>query len=215
MLIFTKIYCMNKWKKPLIGLGIICTILTLLFLFRIPIMRGVGSYLIKENDTNKADAIFVLSGGPLDRGGEAVKLYQNGVSKKIICTGENIPPDFMAIGVTFYESEVTKKYMVSLGLPDSSIELIKKGTSTREEEQAILDYCQQKGLKNIVVVSSKFHTHRISSTFKKPFEKAGIQLHIHGAPSGLYHEETWWENEEGMIACNNEYVKLMYYWLKY
>jgi uncharacterized SAM-binding protein YcdF (DUF218 family) len=205
---------MRSKKRILIFLGVFVLLLVALFLLRNPLLRETGRLLICEDPVDKVQAIFVLSGGPLDRGNEAVKLYKKGIAQKIVCTGENTPPDFEAIGVTYLESEITRLYMMRKGVPDTAIALIKKGTSTREEEQAILAYCKKNNLSNVMVLSGKFHTRRICQTFRKPFHEAGIQLLIHGAPSSTYKEDLWWKNEYGLIALNNEYIKIVYYWLK-
>ena len=41
------------------------------------------------------------------------------------------------------------------------------------------------------------------------------ELIIHGTGSTRYDEAEWWKKEEGLIMVNNEYVKLLYYELKY
>ena len=206
---------MRILKKLLVALGTFIILLGILFLFRVPILHALGNVLICEEPVEKVQAIFVLSGGPLDRGGEAAKLYGAGISKRVICTGSNTPADFAALGITYLESEITRIYMMHEGVPDSSIDLIKKGTSTREEEECILDYCKKNNLNNVMVVSSKFHTRRICRTFNKAFSNAHIHLIIHGASSSTYDENNWWKREDGLIAVNNEYIKILYYWVKY
>ena len=51
------------------------------------------------------------------------------------------------------------------------------------------------------------------STVEKFFEK-GIEVKVIGASAISYSENKWWENEYGLLALNNEYVKLMYYCFK-
>ena len=52
------------------------------------------NFLIKEDVIKQADAIFVLGGGSYDRGKEAVKIFEQGYAKKIVCTSENVPSIF-------------------------------------------------------------------------------------------------------------------------
>ena len=66
-----------------------------------------------------------------------------------------------------------------------------------------------------MVVSDKFHTNRIDYAFRDVFEDAGIQLVLRGSPSNAYSESNWWANEEGLIMVNNEYIKLLYYYIKH
>lgn len=158
--------------------------------------------------------MFVLSGSPVDRGTGAVKIYNNGFIKKIICTGGNKPADFEALGLDYYESQLTKSEIVRSGVPESVVSVINEGTSTKEESDVILNYCRQNNVHSCIILSSDFHTRRVRSVFKKKLEKENIKVIICGAPAQNYNESSWWESEYGMIAVNNEYVKLMYYCLQ-
>ena len=136
-------------------------------------------------------AVFVLSGDAWDRGNEAAKLYNDGLTNHIICTGENVPRLFLIAKIEYLESELTKMHLLSLGIPEDKIILLKKGTSTREESDYILDYCLQNNLKKVAVLSTKFHTRRIKRTFVGKFKKNNIELIIRGAPSTGYDEDYW------------------------
>jgi uncharacterized SAM-binding protein YcdF (DUF218 family) len=187
----------------------------MLFIFKIQIARGLANYLIVENEFKQIEYAFVLSGNALDRATEAATLYHEGKIKKIVCTGENKSPDLQAVGIDTLESEISKLHAESMGVSSSHIILLPIGTSTFEEANAILDYCKEKKINEIVIVSSLFHTKRIENVFKPLFLEKGIEVYIKGAKSSQYDEMLWWESENGLIALNNEFVKLCYYSLKY
>jgi len=206
---------MIRFLKTLLASAIACCCLLLLaFLFRVPILQFIGNRLIYEDSMEKVPALFVLSGDPWDRGNEAVSLYKEGLTEKIICTGESVPRLFLIAGIQYPESELTRMHIIAQGVPPSNMEILSKGTSTKEESDFIIEYCRQHNIKKAGVVSTRFHTRRIKNTFKKKFKEAGIDLIIHGAPSSVYEEDYWWKNEEGLIFVNNEYIKIMYYWVK-
>lgn len=202
-------------RKWLIALGVILLLLVVVFLLRIPIMRGFGHYLICEDKLEPVEAMFVLSGAPMERGDEAATVFKTGIAKQAICTGESIPQDLYALGLIVSESELTRMNMIRGGADSTRVTFIKRGTSTQEESDIILAYCKEHSIKKIILISSKFHTRRVHKVFHDKFEDAGIQVLIHGAKSGSYDEENWWANEYGLIALNNEYVKLLYYAVKY
>lgn len=177
-------------------------------------MRGAANFLICEDSPSQAQIIFVLSGAPSERAAKATELYKQGFCKKIVCTGENHPQDFVAMGMDMAESELAKNALMKLNIPDSAITLLEEGTSTMEESDAILKYCIDKKLNSIQIVSSMFHTRRVRNVFKEKFAEKNIEVKIIGAPSVGYQENKWWECEYGLIALNNEYVKLMYYLVK-
>lgn len=207
---------MRRLTRFGIALGVIVVIFALIYVVRFDILRAFGNYLIEEDQLKKSEAIFVLSGGPWDRGNEAARLFKNGYANKIICTGQNVPHNFKALNMDYLESEITRFNLIrNNNIADSSVALIKKGTSTFEESEIILDYCQTNNIEQCIIVSSKFHTRRIDQVFEEKFAKSGIDYILRGAPSTNYDEQRWWANEYGLIALNNEYIKIVYYWWKY
>ena len=201
----------RKWIILIALLGL----LIMLFLFRTPVLRSLGEFLIYEDNLKKTTYAFVLSGGPWDRGNEAVNLFKKNFADTLVCTGENIPHDFKALGLDMLESEITEKNMLNQGVPKEQILLLKKGTSTREESEEILSFCKARNVKNIIVLSTDFHTRRIKQVFKKKFEKEGIEVIVWAAPSSSYDALNWWKSENGLIALNNEYIKQLYYLVKH
>jgi uncharacterized SAM-binding protein YcdF (DUF218 family) len=202
----------KKWLRLLLGL---LFFFGLLFLLRYPILRGAANFLIVEDDLEPAEVIIVLSGGAYDRGMYAAQLFEEGYAPKILCAGGNTPPDFEALQMDVLESELTVYFMGELGVPESAMTVIPESTSTLEESEVLLEYLKENGIKSCIVVSSKFHTRRVNFVFRNKYEEAGIELMISGAPSQTYKEREWWKDEYGLLAVNNEYVKLLYYWLKY
>lgn len=198
-----------------ITLGCVILALLLLYALRRPLLRCVGNVLIDEDELSSCETLFVLSGGPNDRSKEAARLLQQGWAPYVICTGESVHRLFEVIDVHLDEAELTHRALINEQVSDSLIVLIHKGTSTREECGIILDYCREKNLKKVMVLSDKFHTNRIDYAFRDRFEAAGVELVLRGAPSGIYEENNWWATEAGLLMVNNEYVKLFYYYLHY
>lgn len=206
-------YLKNKW---VIFLLLPIFILVLLYLFRFPICRLAGNYLVAEDPLSTVDAVFVLSGSALPRGNEAARIYKLGYSRKIIFTGQELSiPGVPELGIdSVCTSELTQKFAVAAGVNPADTELLVKGTSTFEEFEAIREYCKSKQLKRIMVVSSNYHTRRIKNVFKNTLAKEGIAVIVRGAVDG-FHPESWWKTESGLISLNNEYVKLVFYAFKY
>ncbi len=202
-------------KKLLIAFAFLLVIFGLLFAFRAPILRACGTALMHEDKLEQADAMFILSGGGYDRGNEAVKLFNQGYTKQLVCTGSNPLIELRIFNMDTLESDMTVANLKRQAVPDSNIVQLKYGTSTREEADTIITYCKAKQLKKVILLSSRLHTGRVDKVFRKPFKNAGIELIIHGAPSSRFDEYHWWQSEEGLIAVNNEWIKTAYYWWKY
>ncbi|HIA37487.1 MAG TPA: YdcF family protein [Flavobacteriales bacterium] len=209
-------FCLIVLKKRNIFL-LLCLLLLLgVGIFKNTFLRNVGAVLIVEDPLEKADAIFLLGGGSYDRGREAAKLFGEKYADFIICTGGQVSGTLKSLDLLYKEAMVSKIGMVkNHSLAPENIIAIEKGTSTREESELILAYCQQRGFSKIIVLSSKFHTRRVGNVFKPLFTENSIELMVHGAPSSLYKEDEWWKKEEGMIMVNNEYMKHLYYFFKY
>lgn len=190
-------------------------VLILVFIFRVSILQNIGEFLSPEDEVTQVDALFVLGGNSLDRGAEAAKLYKDGVSAKLVCSGGNIPSVLKAINEPQFELEITRTLLLNAGVSANHIDVLTTATSTWEEAQEIVDYCDTHEIERAMIVSSKFHLRRVRGVFTDMFEDRDTELFFHGAPSSDYDESEWWKSEGGLIMVNNEYVKLFYYWLKY
>ena len=184
--------------------------------FRTSVLRGVGGFLIEEDQLVQSDAIFVLGGNIFDRSTHGVYLYQQHYADTIIPLGEVVEKILLTTNDKKPDAVLSQYYMINeLNTPSSAVKPIIKGTSTKEEAEAILEYAVANEYKRIIVVSDKFHLKRISYTFKELFKEKGIEVLLSGAPNSSYREDFWWKYESGLIMVNNEYVKLMYYFLRY
>lgn len=151
----------------------------------------------------------------MDRATEAAKLYAKGISDRFVFTGETVPSDLRALGIDVTEGECAQHVAVEHGIPINKTLAIRRGTSTEEEGAALVQQAVSDGCDTVMIVSNFFHLRRVQYVFRERFRKAGITVLLHGAPSSNFDERTWWEHEEGLMMLNNEYVKLIYYHLKY
>ena len=203
-------------KKLIIFIVFVVMLAAVLKTFHTPILRFAGKCLINEDSLQKADALVVLSGSAFERGNKGAELLQNDFAKKIICPGGNIDLNYLILfGDSIYECDITKKKILQSGVSDSSVVCIYNGTSTQEEALAVKEYCKIHQLTSIIVVSTYFHTARVKRVYSKVFAGAGITIIIRGAKSVHYDENQWWQNEDGLISFNNEWMKTFYYFLKH
>lgn len=190
-------------------------VLGLLFAFHIPLLKGLGSILIKEDALVHADAVYVLGGSPRERGAKGAELLLDGWTDRMIATGSNIPGVMEGEGIMLNEATLSKRAALREGADSTKIRLIEKGTSTWEEAGLIRADAQQMQFDTILVVSTEFHLRRVSRVFRKHFQGTNVQLRFIAASSLAYESERWWTSEEGLLMVNNEYVKLLYYLIKY
>ena len=201
-------------KRLLITVGIFMLLTLVLYLARVPILRGVGNFLVSEDVSQQVDAAFILSGGTKERTRIVPEIYPL-YAPVLITMGENKSRDLAVMGINISDAELSQNALLQLGIDSANIKVFRQGTSTYEESEEILGYSTAKGYKRVMIITSQFHTKRVQKVFADKFRKADIEVIVKGAPPLSYDLDFWWESEEGLIFVFNEYAKLIYYAWKY
>ena len=201
-------------RNRLYAIAVVVLVL-LIWLFRIPILRATGDALVKEDRNAKGDALYVLGGAVVERALAAKRFMDEGVAPVLVCTGSNSPDVLRLYGLQRSEAEISRRVAVLAGVPEVLTSVLEEGTSTWEEALAVRDHALINGYDTVVVVTTEFHTRRVSRVFNKVLSPAGLTVMVRAAPSARYNPACWWTSEEGLLMVNNEYVKLLYYWLTY
>lgn len=206
----------RRRAHPLVRFFVVVMVLGMLALvFREPLMRGMGAFLIRTDTDRHVDALYVLGGSPYDRGNEASVVLAQGFAPIAYCTGSSVQQADRAMGLTITEGDLTRASAINAGADPRKILPYPYGTSTREEAAGILRHAQRIGADTIMVLSTDFHTRRVGNVFRERFKGSGITVLVHAAPSSEYDPAHWWNTEQGLLMVNNEYVKTMYYAVKY
>lgn len=202
-------------RRRLIRYGIYLVLIFTIYLCRYPILRGIGNWLIEEDQIEKADAIVVLGGSSEERSIRAAELFNSNYAPLIITTGSNVSNTLKAVGLEYSEARITKTALKRHNIPDSLILVHDKGTSTLEEAISIRKLAKQKKFNKLILVSSAFHTARVHKYFNREFEGSGIRLIVVAAQPLDYKTNTWWKSEEGFLMVFSEYLKSIFYWWNY
>jgi uncharacterized SAM-binding protein YcdF (DUF218 family) len=118
----------------------------------------------RRDEAREADAIVVLGAAQYDgrpspvlraRLDHAVQLYDDGVAPRLIFTGG------VGRGDTVSEAEVSRRYAMRAGVPDSAILLERAGLSSVESMAAVADLMREGGYDSAVLVSDPFHMLRL------------------------------------------------------
>lgn len=184
---------------------------SLLILFRVPIFKGMGHFLVAEDAWEPTEIVVVLGGDSYMRGNEAISLFKKDTSLYFLATSGNQPEKIQALDTTMFEAELTRHWMVNEGVPTSHIQTLTKSTSTREEAEEVLDYCKTHNIHHVTILSSHYHLRRVRWVFEELFSENNIHTRYHGAKADGFEKDSWWKNESGLIITNNEYLKLLYY----
>lgn len=201
-------------KRWILSLGFIAMLITL-FLARHSILKKIGHYLVADDANYVSTYYAVLGGNSAERGLAAAWIGKQQPNARFITTGGNRPSQLAAIGIQTYEAALTREKLIQCGIAASRIVTLNEGTSSKEEADLLLHYCQQNKIQQITIISGQYHLRRLRMTYEPLFTQAGIAFKFFGAQEKDFDPDHWWESESGLIYTNNEYIKILYYWLKY
>lgn len=146
----------------IIGIIVIITLIILALAINFWVVESTKTKIITEEQAKnlpKADCILVLGAGiwgnspsPMleDRLLQGISLYQNGVSNKIIMSGDHGQEEYD-------EVNVMKNYAIEKGVPSENIFMDHAGFSTYD---SIYRAKEVFGAKNIIIVTQEYHLYR-------------------------------------------------------
>ena len=150
------------------------------------------------------DCILVLGAGiwgdkpsPMleDRLNEAISLYKNGVSSKIIMSGDHGKTDYD-------ELNTMKNYAIQQGIPSEDIFMDHAGFSSYESMFRAKEIF---GANKIVIVTQKYHLYRSIYIARQ----LGIEAYGVGADPRKYVGETYREIRE-ILARDKDFIKCIF-----
>lgn len=193
------------------------TIPLALFLARIAILRQIERFLVLDDPVEKADFVFLLNGDVTARPPRAAALVKQGWAPKVVlCRAEDgrLVKSGLARNVTDLSIAILEEEGVRR---DQIVQLPVEGgvTSTFDEAFRLRRYVDATGARRVLVVTSAIHTRR--SRWAIEHEMRGRPLDIRMVPVAdpRFNENNWWRKEEGFLGTQNEYLKLVFYCIRY
>ncbi|MFS8085588.1 MAG: YdcF family protein [Acidobacteriota bacterium] len=178
-------------------------------------------WLIVKADLPSADAIVVLSGSSTyrERTAWAAKLYREGRAPIVILTNDSLISGWNnAEERNPYFYELAEKELQQGGVPAEKIQVVSDiALGTYEESLGLRDYATAHSLKRLLVVTSAYHTRRALWSMRHASERSGIEVGIDSPPPGWQTPapSRWWLRRWGWRVVAGEYVKMIYYWMRY
>ena len=201
--------------------GLLATLVVggmLLFTTRGPILRSLGSFLIVADSPRPSDLVLVLNGSEENRAQTAARLITDGFAPKILVPVTASRPS-VTLGLVMSSSDITVALLTAAGVPRENIEIISGDnpvTSTRDEALALKAHLDQHpSIRRVTVVTSLFHTRRTRWIVRRVLRDWEGEMMLVGAQHNGFDTREWWKSERGLVSLNNEYIKLVFYWLKY
>lgn len=140
-----------------------------------------------------ADAIVVLGGEPIVRVQAAAKLVSNGFAPRVIISGSG-------------DCQENRRLIEELGVRASSVNVECESKTTQENAQLTAKLLREHGCKQVIIVTSWFHSRRALNTFRR----YAPEIRFMSAPV----ERTKpWRYERNYIMA--EYAKTAWYAVRY
>jgi uncharacterized SAM-binding protein YcdF (DUF218 family) len=192
-------------------------LVSIVYLFRVELLTGMATFLVIDENPQKGDVIYVLNGDVSTRPFLAARLFREGRAKRIIIAKVEDEPAVQA-GIFPNETDVAVRIMKKLGVPGENISIIPVqggATSTRDEATVLRRYVDAHEIKRVILVTSAFHTRRAMWIMRKELAGSSATILSAPAPHNKFDKANWWKEESGLISFANEYIKLIYYRVKY
>jgi len=177
--------------------------------------------LIVKADVESPDAIVVLSGSStyVERAAWAAQLYREGRAPLIVLTNDGLISGWdHGQERNPYYYQLSTRRLEQQGVPADRIQLAPgQALGTYEESLLVRDYATAHNLKRLLIVTSGYHSRRALWSMRRACESGGIKVGIDSAPPGWQTPSpwAWWRKRWGWKIVGGEYVKMIYYWVKY
>jgi uncharacterized SAM-binding protein YcdF (DUF218 family) len=176
--------------------------------------------IVERAEVGRADALVVLSGSAAygERAAEAARLYREGRAPLVLLTDDGVQGGWS-------EAEQRNPRFVELsaaelargGVPAESVRVLDaRPTNTQDEADAVRAYAAGRGFRSLLVVTSSYHSRRALWTWRRVFRGSGVEVGLEPAQGartpGAW---TWWLSAAGWRQVGGEYVKMVYYVVRY
>src|SRR5262249_1192431 len=103
-----------------------------------------------------------------------------------------------------------------LGVPEAAIETFGQQNGSTEAEAAVLrEWASKHHVSGLIIPTEPFFSRRARWIFNREFAASPVRIEIDAFEPANYTRAEWWKSEAGMIAFQNEFMKYVYYRLKY
>jgi uncharacterized SAM-binding protein YcdF (DUF218 family) len=180
------------------------------------LLRGAGRYLVVAQALQRSDAIVVLGGTRVERWLEAVDLYREGWSPRIVLSQGRVEAAELRLrqsGIRFpSEIELVRDAMVQMQVPASAIVVLPALLdNTAEEAMAVREAAAAAGWRRLIVVTSNYHTRRTLFAFERELRGTSIETRVRATRYDLVMPDRWWTVRADFRYVVSELQKLLAY----
>jgi hypothetical protein len=203
-----------RWLRFLAVLAILAILGIGAWVGRGWLLLSAAELWVVSDPIGSADAAAVFGGGITDRPFAAAQYYRQGLVRKILISNVRQGPA-EKLGVVISDTAASEAVLVRLGTPASAIEIFGHDLEdTHQEVLALQSWAARHSLRSIIVPTEIFSTRRVRWMLHRAFGSEFV-VRVVALDPPEYRRNDWWRHEQGIIAFNNEFVKYLYYRIKY
>jgi uncharacterized SAM-binding protein YcdF (DUF218 family) len=179
------------------------------------VLSALGRWLDVGRPPQKADVVVLLNGSYNTRPFMAAALVHGGWAAKVVLNTVALHP-IQADGAIPPSHEIALKVMEYGGLARNNVVLLDtSATTTFDEAAGVAKYADAHNVKRLLLVTEGPHMRRSVWIFQKVLAGRGIEVIPVSAPTDDFDFAVWWRSEEGFLFVVSEYLKLLFYSLRY
>ena len=178
--------------------------LFVIYIARHPLLRLAGNALLTNDSPRASDAVAVLGDDNYngDRAARAAELLKAGWAPRVVASGRYLRP-YASI------ADLEQRDLRERGVPASAIvRFTHRAVDTREECAALSQLFAERGWKQVMIVTSNYHTRRAEYICSRLLPR-GTELRVIAAPDSEYQPNSWWETRRGVRIFFHETLGLV------
>jgi uncharacterized SAM-binding protein YcdF (DUF218 family) len=185
------------------------------WLVRESVLLGAAELWIVSDPVSRGNAIVVLGGGLEMRPFVATELWRRGLADKILIS-QGSEERAASMGGIPSDSELNRQALLRMGVPAGAIEKFGiASTNTRDEAVALREWAERNAASAFIIPSEIFSARRVRWIFRREFFGTAVRIEVPSFEAPGYTRWNWWKTEKGLVAFRTEFLKYMYYRLKY
>jgi hypothetical protein len=188
-------------------LGAVALIAASLYAGRTFLLRSAGSFLVIDDQVQKADHILVIDADrTID---QAAALYRAGVAPRLLVIQRRLER-LEKLGLRPAYHDRTASGLCARGVPKEALTVIPgKALTDWDEARALDGWMVHDPAASVAVLCDRFHSREVRYIMDKVLGPVKARrLQMLPAPSRTYDETTWWRHRLGILDFFRAYVRL-------
>lgn len=172
-------------------------------------LEAAGRFLVVADEPAPADAIIVLGGDWKGRIQKGIELYRLGYAPILVVTGG------LLVAPDRTQADYLAEVALQAGVPEEAIVREPRSESTWQDATLTAEEAVRRGWRRVIVVTSDWHSRRAARAFRRVYGARGMEVLSVPSPEWRFQLARWWQYPDGGEMVVLEWVRLVWYWLRF